>query len=432
MLIHRAAFVLLVLSVVSPSAWSQLDAREASFFQSLAAADARIGATIKLIQEEYYWATDIHTIENACITGAMSSGSQERRPQADACLASMVHNLDAQSTFINSEEFQKLAKVPALAGIGLELGKVDGGSLVVSTIKDGPAERAGVRRGDLLTSIDGRATAALTLPDIVAALRGKDGTPVALQLMREPDREPLRLEVVRSPITVSRVKSLMLRNGVGYVKLRQFSDRTAIELAQVGRRFLTLPSKPARGLVIDLRDCPGGLLKGAVALAAAFLPDEAIVLSLDARKPSARTTFRAIAPDTTRDSKVPNPLFEDRALRTALQNAPLAVLVNHGTSSGAEVAAAALQESQRAVVFGVATAGVTDVQTIFPLEGNDSGVKLITARMRTPSGKSLFRDGLKPNIVLDLAVAAETGRGVEEDAWVQYAANWIIRTNHQR
>ncbi len=308
----------------------------------------------------------------------------------------MVRGLDPHSDFLDAEAFKELqvSTQGRFGGLGIEVGVEDGVVRVVSPIEDTPAYRAGIKAGDLIVKIDDVATRGMPLSKAVEKMRGKPGTTVVLTILRKDADAPFAVTLTREEIAVKSVRSKMIEPGYGYVRIRQFQDRTGEDLARALRELYKYGE--LKGLVLDVRADPGGLLNQAVAVSAAFLPKDALVVYTDGRTPDARMRLTA-----TRDNYMrgrAEDYFKD--LPAAVKKTPMVVLVDGGTASASEIVAGALQDHKRATVIGAATFGKGSVQTILPL-GNNTGLKLTTARYYTPSGRSIQAKGIEPDIAVD-------------------------------
>ena len=307
----------------------------------------------------------------------------------------MVHGLDPHSDFLDAEAFKELqvSTQGKFGGLGIEVGVEDGVVRVTSPIEDTPAFRAGIKAGDLIVKIDDTATRGLPLSKAVEKMRGKPGTQVVLTVVRKDADTPLTFTLTREEINVKSVRAKMLEPGYGYVRIRNFQERTGEDLAKALKDFYA--KGELKGLVLDVRSDPGGLLNQAVAVSAAFLPKDALVVYTDGRTPDARMRLLASKDNYSRRGE---DYFKD--LPAAVKKVPMVVLVDGGTASASEIVAGALQDHKRATVIGNQTFGKGSVQTILPL-GNNAGLKLTTARYYTPSGRSIQAKGIEPDIAVD-------------------------------
>jgi carboxyl-terminal processing protease len=318
----------------------------------------------------------------------------------------MVRGLDPHSDFLDAEAFRELqvSTQGKFGGLGIEVGVEDGIVRVTSPIEDTPAFRAGIKAGDLIVKIDDIATRGLPLSKAVEKMRGKPGTQVVLTVVRKEIDQPLTFTITREEINVKSVRAKMLEPGYGYVRVRNFQERTGEDLARALKDFYA--KGDLKGLVLDLRSDPGGLLNQAVAVSAAFLPKDALVVYTDGRTPDARMRLAATKENYSRRG---DDYFKD--LPAAVKKVPMVVLVDGGTASASEIVAGALQDHKRATVIGNQTFGKGSVQTILPL-GNNAGLKLTTARYYTPSGRSIQAKGIEPDIAVD--DGRDTGNRIRE------------------
>ena len=307
----------------------------------------------------------------------------------------MVHGLDPHSDFLDAEAFKDLqiSTQGKFGGLGIEVGVEDGTIKVVSPIEDTPAFRAGIKSGDLIVKIDESATRGMPLSKAVEMMRGKPGTSVVLTVARKDAEGLLTFPLLREEINVKSVRAKILEPGYGYVRVRQFQDRTGEDVAKALKDMVK--QGELKGLILDVRSDPGGLLNQAVAVAAAFLPKDALVVYTDGRTPEARMKLTASKEHYTRRG-------EDylKDLPPSVKKVPMVVLVDGGTASASEIVAGALQDHKRAIVLGGQTFGKGSVQTILPLS-NNAGLKLTTARYYTPAGRSIQAKGIEPDIYVD-------------------------------
>jgi carboxyl-terminal processing protease len=307
----------------------------------------------------------------------------------------MVHGLDPHSDFLDAEAFKdiQVQTQGRFGGLGIEVGVEDGVVKVISPIEDTPAFRAGIKSGDFIVKIDETATRGLPLSKAVEKMRGKPGTEVALTIVRKDVEQPLTISLVREEINVKSVRAKMIEPGYGYIRIRNFQERTGEDLARAIKDLY----KPGdlKGLVLDVRTDPGGLLNQSVAVAAAFLPKDALVVYTDGRTPDSKMRLAARKDDYSRRG-------EDylKDLPAGVKSVPMVVLVDGATASASEIVAGALQDHKRALVMGNQTFGKGSVQTILPLSST-AGLKLTTARYYTPSGRSIQAKGIEPDVYID-------------------------------
>ena len=333
------------------------------------------------IKNNYVEAVDDKTLINNAISG-------------------MVSNLDPHSAYLDADAFREMQTTTQgeFGGLGIEVGAEDGFVKVISPIEDTPAARAGVLAGDLIIKIDDTPTKGMSLSEAVKLMRGAPKTPITLTIMRADNPQPVVVHIVRDIIKVRSVRSKMLDNGVAYVRIAQFQEKTGSDLA---RQLKELGAKgEPKSLVLDLRNDPGGLLTSAIGVAAAFLPPDVLVVSTDGRTPDSRHKYLATPAEYARGEG--NYLS---GLPGWVKKVPMVVLVNVGSASASEIVAGALQDHKRAKVLGNRTFGKGSVQIILPLS-QDTGVKLTTSRYFTPSGRSIQATGIEPDYVV-----ADTAEG---------------------
>ncbi len=304
----------------------------------------------------------------------------EDKALLENAIRGMLTGLDPHSAYLDQEQFKELqvGTTGEFGGLGIEVGMEDGFVKVIAPIDDTPAQRAGVEAGDLVIRLDDTPVKGLTLNEAVKIMRGKPGTDIVLTIVREGQEKPLKITITRDVIKVKSVKQRVLEDGFGYVRISQFQATTADNLVDA---VAELKKEGAlRGMVLDLRNNPGGVLNGAVAVSDAFL-EKGLIVYTEGRVADSRLRFNA-TPDDIIDS------------------APLVVLVNQGSASASEIVAGALQDHRRAIIVGGRTFGKGSVQTIVPLN-NGTAVKLTTARYYTPNGRSIQAEGIVPDIELE-------------------------------
>ncbi|MQY50705.1 S41 family peptidase [Rhodocyclus tenuis] len=324
-------------------------------------------------------------------------------------ISGMVSNLDPHSAYLDADAFKELqvGTQGEFGGLGIEVGMEDGLVKVVSPIEDTPAYRAGIKSGDLIYKLDDTLVKGLTLSDAVKRMRGKPKTPIKLGILRKGESKPLELTLLREVIKVQSVKSKLVEPGFGYLRITSFQENTVASLAKhIGDLY---KQGPLKGIVLDLRNDPGGLLNGAVGVSAAFLPPKTLVTSTDGRTEDAKHKFFTTPEDYLR-STGEDPL---RGLPEEVRKTPMVVLVNGGSASASEIVAGALQDHKRAVILGTQTFGKGSVQTVMPLPGN-TAIKLTTARYYTPSGRSIQAKGIVPDIVVEDPAAGDTSQNLRE------------------
>jgi carboxyl-terminal processing protease len=316
-------------------------------------------------------------------------------------ISGMLSNLDPHSAYLDADAFKDLqvSTQGEFGGLGIEVGMEDGFVKVISPIEDTPAYHAGVKAGDLIIKLDDVPVKGMTLSDAVKRMRGKPKTSIKLTIARKGETKPIEITVVRDKIKVKSVKAKMIEPGYGYLRITQFQEETAPDVVkQLKKMYKGKDGKPTplKGLVLDLRNDPGGLLHGAVGVAAAFLPANALVVSTDGRTEDSKRKYLASSEDYLRGHKTD---FL-KGLPVGAKTVPMIVLVNGGTASASEIVAGALQDHKRGIIMGTQTFGKGSVQTVLPLP-NNTAVKLTTARYYTPSGRSIQAKGITPDIVVE-------------------------------
>ncbi|MDE2092508.1 MAG: S41 family peptidase [Burkholderiales bacterium] len=312
-------------------------------------------------------------------------------------ISGMVSGLDPHSQYFDKKSFKEFreATTGRFVGIGIEMGMEDGLVKVVSPIEGSPAFRAGLKSGDLITKIDDTLVKGLTVDQAVKRMRGDPNTKVVLMVYRKSENRSFPVTIVREEIRTQSVRSKILEPGYAWLRVSQFQDRTVDDFAhQLEAIYKQQPN--LKGLVLDLRNDPGGLLEGAVAIASAFLPNNAVVVSTNGQIPESKQVFKATPADYTRRGGS-DPL---RNLPEAVKHVPLILLVNEGSASASEIVAGALQDNKRATLMGAQTFGKGSVQTVRQLSP-DTALKITTARYYTPSGASIQAKGIVPDVMLD-------------------------------
>ena len=311
-------------------------------------------------------------------------------------ISGMVASLDPHSQYFDKKSFAEFREGTSgkFVGVGIEITQEDGLIKVVSPIEGSPAFRAGLKTNDLITKIDETAVKGLSLGDAVKKMRGEPDTKVTLTIFRKDESRTFPVTITREEIKTQSVKAKMIEPGYGWIRLSQFQERTVEDFVRKAEELYKQDPK-LKGLVLDLRNDPGGLLDAAVAISAAFLPPDVTVVTTNGQLAESKATFKASPEFYARRGG--DPL---KRLPAALKSVPLVVLVNEGSASASEIVAGALQDHKRATVMGSQTFGKGSVQTVRPL-GPDTGIKLTTARYYTPSGKSIQARGIVPDVMLD-------------------------------
>jgi len=324
----------------------------------------------------------------------------------------MLSGLDPHSAYLDQDAFKEMqvGTQGEFGGLGIEVGMEDGYVRVVSPIDDSPASRAGIKAGDLIIKLDDSAVKGLTLGDAVKRMRGKPNTQIILTVLRKGETKPLLFTLTRAVIKIQSVKSKLLEPGYAYLRVTQFQEHTGETLANDIEKLFKAIKGAMRGLILDLRNDPGGLLNGAVAVSAAFLPTNALVVYTDGRSEDAKMRLKATPEDYLRSRGKDDFL---KKLPPEVKSVPMVVLVNGGSASASEIVAGALQDHERAVIMGQQTFGKGSVQTILPL-GNNTAIKLTTARYYTPKGRSIQAKGIVPDIPLDDGSSTNAGLKLRE------------------
>ena len=319
----------------------------------------------------------------------------------EAAIRGMVADLDPHSAYLDAEEYREIRINTSgnYTGVGLEVNVDDGRVVVVSPIDETPAHKAGIKPGDVIIAID-EFPVEEDLEDTVARMRGAAGTSVTLTIVREGVEDLLRFEMQRARIQVASVRGTLLETGYGYVRITQFSETTSRDLTRVLLDLEDRNGEDLRGIVLDLRNNPGGVLEAAADVADAFLNEGAIV-SADGRASSAEFAMQANPGDIT-------------------HGAGVVVLINAGTASASEIVAGALQDNGRAVVMGATSFGKGTVQTVMPLSDGHA-IKLTTSRYFTPTGRSIHDLGIEP----DIRLPAEGGEDFDRSTWLTDAVTLL-------
>ncbi len=294
----------------------------------------------------------------------------------------MLSGLDPHSTYLNPDEYKelKIGTTGKFGGLGIQVGMEDGFAKVISPIDDTPAFRAGLQAGDLIISLDGKSVKGMTLNDAVKIMRGDPGTDIKLTVIREGADKPLTFTVTRDIISVKSVKSRILEPGYGYIRISNFQSKTARDLVNELSKLKKENKDELKGLVLDLRNNPGGVLNAAADVSDAFINKGKLVYT---------------------DGRIKNSDFEFNAKPGDIMNgAPVVVLINGGSASASEIVAGALQDHNRAVIMGTKSFGKGSVQTIQELRSGGA-VKITTARYFTPKGRSIQGEGITPDILLE-------------------------------
>ncbi len=311
----------------------------------------------------------------------------------EAAIRGMISDLDAHSAFLDPQEFDeiRISTTGEYSGVGIEVPLENGVVKVVNPIEGTPAQKAGVLPGDTILAVDGVPVSVENLSDTIDRMRGKAGTAVKISIARAEVKDPLEFTLSRAAVQVHSVRDQMLDGGVGYVRISHFSETTTSDLERSLASLKKKNGAPLNGLVLDLRNNPGGVLEAAVGVSDVFL-DDGVIVTANGRAADARFEMDARPGD-------------------ALDGAPMVVLVNGSSASASEIVAGALQDHHRATLVGRQTYGKGSVQTVLPLSDGHA-IKLTTSKYFTPSGASIHEKGIKPDVVItDKDAHAEGRRG---------------------
>jgi len=314
-------------------------------------------------------------------------------------ITGMLSGLDPHSAYLDADAFKELqvGTHGEFGGLGIEVGMEDGLVKVVSPIEDTPAYQAGIKSGDLIIKLDDTLVKGMTLEDAVKRMRGKPGSKITLTITRKDEQKLLTFTLTRAVIKVQSVKSKLVEPGYGFIRITQFQEKTGENLATALENLVKQNQGSLKGLVLDLRNDPGGLLTGAVAVSSAFLAKDALVVYTEGRTEDAKMRLTANPENYLRGSGSEDYMAK---LPDGIRSVPMVVLVNGGSASASEIVAGALQDHKRAVIMGTQTFGKGSVQTILPL-GNNTAIKLTTARYYTPGGRSIQAKGIEPDILVE-------------------------------
>ena len=312
----------------------------------------------------------------------------ENRTLIHGAINGMLSTLDPHSSFMPPDVYREMQMETKgkFEGLGIVIEKKKGLLTVVSPIEDTPAFKAGIQPGDHIIKIDGEPTKNISLHEAAMKMRGPKGTNVTITVTREGFAKPKDITIVRDIIPLRSVRYEVLEKEIGYVRISQFNEETASDFEKALQKLIVLSKAPLKGLIVDLRNNPGGLLDQAVKVADKFIAS-GVIVSIEGRNKEQKMKFTA---------------HRDRTL----ENYPLVVLVNGGSASGSEILAGALQDHGRALILGTQTFGKGSVQTIFPLK-DGAGLKLTTAKYYTPSGRSIQAMGITPSIIVPYSETPE-------------------------
>jgi carboxyl-terminal processing protease len=321
---------------------------------------------------------------------------EDRKLLTDA-IAGMVSSLDPHSAYLDKDAFEELREGSEgkFVGLGIEIGmNPDGYIRIVSPIEDSPAYRAGIKAGDVITRLNTMPVKGVSLEESIKRMRGEPGSKVTITVARHSEPMPLVFVITREEIRQKSVKARMVEPGYGWLRVSQFQEPTLAALAE-NIRYLYQQDPKLKGLVLDLRNDPGGILQGAIGVSAAFLPKDAPIVSTSGQLPDSKQVFYG-SPEYY---KVRNDTDELDMLPAAIKKVPLVVLVNTGSASASEIVAGALQDYKRATILGTQTFGKGSVQTIRQLTA-ETALKLTTARYYTPNGRAIQARGIVPDLLV--------------------------------
>ncbi|MDX1353159.1 MAG: S41 family peptidase [Thiomicrorhabdus sp.] len=301
----------------------------------------------------------------------------------EGAISGMLSSLDPHSAYLPPTDFEEMEEHTRgeFGGLGMEVGMEDGFVKVISPIDDTPAQKAGIQSGDLIIKLGKEPVKGKTLSEAVKVMRGKPGTKLMLTIVRKGEDAPLKIEITRAIIKVKSLKQRLLTDNVGYARISQFQVRTGSDLLKSIDALEKENGKPLAGLVLDLRNNPGGVLNAAVQVSDAFLNDGLIVYT-EGRIKNSKMRFEAEEGDI-------------------MNGKPIVVLINEGSASASEIVAGALQDQKRAIIAGRTSFGKGSVQTLLQLN-NGAAIKVTTARYYTPSGRSIQAEGIKPDVEIEL------------------------------
>ncbi|MDY6946830.1 MAG: S41 family peptidase [Pseudomonadota bacterium] len=332
-----------------------------------------------------------------------------------AAIRGMIADLDAHSAFLDPQEFDeiRISTTGEYSGVGIEVALENGVVKVINPIEGTPAQRAGVLAGDTILAVDDVPVSIENLGDTIDRMRGKAGTAVKISVARADQKDPMEFTLSRAAVQVHSVRDRLLENGIGYVRISHFSETTAPDLERSLAGLKKKHGAALNGLVLDLRNNPGGVLEAAVGVSDVFL-DDGVIVTANGRAADARFEMDARPGD-------------------ALDGAPMVVLVNGGSASASEIVAGALQDHRRATLIGRQTYGKGSVQTVMPLSDGHA-IKLTTSKYFTPSGASIHEKGIKPDVLVneqdlpkpkDGADAADSYGVLKDDIELQVALSTL-------
>ena len=324
----------------------------------------------------------------------------EDKKLINEALNGMLSGLDPHSTFLDLDHFKDLemGTTGEFGGLGIEVGMQDGFVLVISPIEDTPAYKAGLKSGDLIMKLDSTDVKGLTLNEAVKLMRGKPSTTIKLQILRKGVNSPFELKVTRAKIKTKSVKAKLVEPNYAYIRITQFQERTGEDLAKALKKLRAENKFAFNGIILDMRNNPGGLLNSSVAVSAAFLKEGQLVVYTEGRAPDSKMNLTTSPENFIRNNSEKNNYL--KKLPADIKNTPMVVLINNGSASASEIVAGALQDHKRALVVGTRSFGKGSVQSILPM-ANGTAIKLTTARYFTPNGRSIQGKGIVPDVVVE-------------------------------
>ncbi len=331
----------------------------------------------------------------------------------------MLSGLDPHSAYLDADAFKDLqaGTQGEFGGLGIEVGMEDGFVKVVSPIEDTPAYKAGLKPNDLIIKLDDTPVKGMSLNDAVKRMRGKPDTQIVLTVLRKGESKPLVFPLTRAVIKVQSVKYKAPEPGYAYIRITQFQEHTGEDLAKALKTLHDENKEAFKGLVLDLRNNPGGLLNGAVGVSATFLPKNELVVYTEGRTSDAKMRLTANPENYAKGGPRDDYL---KTLPADIKTVPMVVLVNGGSASASEIVAGALQDHKRAIILGTQSFGKGSVQTILPMN-NGTAIKLTTARYFTPKGRSIQAKGIVPDIVVE--DASDSGFNLREADLTRHLVN---------
>ena len=324
----------------------------------------------------------------------------EDKKLINEALNGMLSGLDPHSTFLDKDNFKDLQQGTSgeFGGLGIEVGMEDGFVLVISPIEDTPAYNAGLKSGDLIMKLDSTAVKGLTLNEAVKLMRGKPGSSIILQVFRKGIDSPFNLKVTRAQIKTKSVKAKLIEPNYAYIRVTQFQERTGEDLAIALKKLRAENKFAFNGIILDIRNNPGGLLNSSVAVSAAFLKEGDLVVYTEGRAPDSKMNLTTSPENFINNDPDKNNFLKD--LHVDIKDTPMVVLINNGSASASEIVAGALQDHKRALIVGTRSFGKGSVQSILPMM-NGTAIKLTTARYFTPNGRSIQAKGIEPDIIVE-------------------------------